>query len=55
MFGVSKAEHASSAGQTLKLHMMEEVVVVVGGGGGGGTIGFLFRVGKQAVEFLCTG
>ena len=32
MFSVSKAEHASSMGQTLKLHVMEEE----GGGGGGG-------------------
>ena len=37
MFSISKAEHASSTGPTLKLHVMKG-----GGGGGGGRQGFLF-------------
>ena len=46
MFSVSKAEHASSKGPTLKLHVMED-----GGGGGGGATGLACLVAKQAVEF----
>ena len=48
MFSVSKAEHASSKGPTLKLHVMEDGG---GGGGGGGATGLACLVAKQAVEF----
>ena len=47
MFSVSKAEHASSKGPTLKLHVMEDG----GRGGGGGATGLACLVAKQAVEF----
>ena len=43
MFSISKAEHASSTGPTLKLHVMK------GGGGGGGGDKASCLVTKQAV------